>query len=1015
MPRGQRGGGAAGQPVLSRFFGAAASGGERGPRYTASKCCTKRSTSTESNEPCEKKTKARQITLEEICNPRKTQDKKGPQKCEKSRICLETLGRLREFCSDSNQQCTSLQEDGLQEKEKCPSLTGRSSELKNTLPSWDSGPKVAQKEQLQCNLSQFSASLKSYENSQNSSETNLNKRTKSIYTPLELQFIEMKKKYKDTVLCVECGYKYRFFGDDAEIAAKELNIYCHLDHNFMTASIPSHRLFVHVRRLVAKGHKVGVIKQMETAALKAAGENKSSLFSRKLTALYTKSTLIGEDVNPLLKLDDSVDVEEVTADVPDSYLLCICENGDRPKDGKKGDIVTGIMAIQPTTGEVIFDSFRDGASRSELESRVLRLQPVEIILPSRLSDPSEKLIHSITSMRLQDDRIRLERMENLNFEYSHAFQRVTDFYAKEVPGTAGPQNLSVILSLDKPIICSLAAVITYLKEFNLEKMLYNPSNFKRLSSETEYMTINGTTMKNLEILQNQTDMKTKGSLLWVLDHTRTSFGRRRLKKWVTQPLLKVSEINARLDAVSEILLSESSVFGQIQNLLCKLPDLERGLCSVFHKKCSTQEFFLIVSTLSRLELGIEACVPVIQSHLRSPLLKDALLEIPGLLSPVKHYLKILNEEAAKTGDKTQLFKDLTDFPAIRKKKEEIQDVLSKIQLHLPDIRKQIKNPSAEYVAVSGQEFLIEVKNSHKSSVPSDWVMVSRPTVQDNPREIKIKNGRHPVIDVLLGEQDQYVPNTTSLSGDGERVMIITGPNMGGKSSYIKQVALITVMAQIGSFVPAEEATIGVVDGIFTRMGAADNIYKGRSTFMEELTDTAEIIRKASSRSLVILDELGRGTSTHDGIAIAYATLEHFIRDVQALTLFVTHYPSVCELQQLYPRAVGNYHTAFLLSEEDSTQHTGSEVDENPEFITFLYQITKGVSARSYGLNVAKLADIPEEILKKAAHKSKEFERIVNMKRKKMKSFAEAWKINDSQELQKWKNMYELEDERKDSF
>ncbi|KAF2980858.1 hypothetical protein EK904_003977 [Melospiza melodia maxima] len=157
------------------------------------------------------------------------------------------------------------------------------------------------------------------------------------------------------------------------------------------------------------------------------------------------------------------------------------------------------------------------------------------------------------------------------------------------------------------------------------------------------------------------------------------------------------------------------------------------------------------------------------------------------------------------------------------------------------------------------------------------------------------------------------------------------------------------------------------------MGAADNIYKGRSTFMEELTDTAEIIRKATSRSLVILDELGRGTSTHDGIAIAYATLEHFIRDVR------------------------------------------SEVEENPEFITFLYQITKGVSARSYGLNVAKLADIPEEILKKAASKSKELERIVNMKRKKMKSFAEAWKINDSQELQKWKNMYEPEDERKDSF
>ncbi|KAM4638531.1 DNA mismatch repair protein Msh3 isoform 7-T10 [Amazona ochrocephala] len=970
MPRGvqrrrERGGGQ--QLVLSKFFGAAGSGGEQSAaRQTASEFGTRRA-SNESNEPCEKKTKVRQITLEDVCNPLKTQDKK-PQKCEKSRICLQTLGRLRKFCSDSDQQNNRFQEDSFQKKEslsleKCPSIIGRSSELKNPLQSWDSSPQVAQKEELRCDLSQFSASLKSYENTQNTSDTNLNKRTKSIYTPLELQFLEMKKQNKDAVLCVECGYKYRFFGEDAE-------------------------------------------------------------------------------------------------------------------------------AIQPTTGEVIFDSFRDCASRSELESRVLRLQPVEMICPSSLSDRSEKLINSITSMRLRDDRIRIERMENLHFEYSRAFQLITDFYTKEVPGTTGPQKLSVILSLDKPVVCSLAAVITYLKEFNLERMLYNPSNFKQLSSETEYMTINGTTMKNLEIIQNQTDMKTKGSLLWVLDHTKTSFGRRRLKKWVTQPLMKCSEISARLDAVSEILLSESSVFGQIRNLLCKLPDIERGLCSVFHKKCSTQEFFLIVSTLSRLDSEIQALVPVIHSYVKTPLLQNALLEIPELLSPVKYYLKILDEEAAKTGDKTQLFKDLTDFPVIRKKKEEILGVLSKIQLHLLDIRKQIKNPSAEYVTVSGQEFMVEVKNSHKSSVPSDWVMVSstkavsrfhspfiienyrhlnqlreqlvldcsaewlrfldrfsehyhtvskavghlatvdclfslaqvakqgdycRPTVQDNQQEIIIKNGRHPVIDALLGEQDQYVPNSTNLSGDGERVMIITGPNMGGKSSYIKQVALITVMAQIGSYVPAEEATVGIVDGIFTRMGAADNIYKGRSTFMEELTDTAEIIRKATSRSLVILDELGRGTSTHDGIAIAYATLEHFIRDVESLTLFVTHYPSVCELEKVYPDKVGNYHMAFLVNEGESAEQKGSDDEESPEFITFLYQITKGVSARSYGLNVAKLADIPEEILKKAAHKSKELEGILNMKRKKLKSFAEVWKINDSQELQKWKSMCKPEDERKDSF
>nr|XP_048706047.1 DNA mismatch repair protein Msh3 isoform X4 [Caretta caretta] len=999
MPRGREPSGP-GQSVLSKFFRpvgslrvagssacSAASGGEglqAVAPHTTSKSGRNKRRAVENNEPSKKRTKPVQSNRKDGHDAVKILDVEEPKKCARPCISVKTLNKLREFCSDSKHPCNRVQVDTLQGSpsvhlEKCPTFVERPLEMNSALHSQDTGSQISEKEQSCFSLSQFSASCKSYEGSQNTSNINLlNKRTKSIYTPLELQFMEMKEQYKDAILCVECGYKYRFFGEDAEIAAKELNIYCHQDHNFMTASIPTHRLFVHVRRLVAKGYKVGVVKQMETAALKAAGENKSSLFTRKLTALYTKSTLIGEDVNPLLKLDDPVDVEEITADVSDNYLLCICENKESLRDKKKGDVVIGIVGVQPTTGEVVFDSFQDSSSRLELESRVLRLQPVELVLPSDLSDQSERLISSITSV----------------------------------------------------------------------------SNFKQLSSEAEYMTINGTTLKNLEILQNQTDMKTKGSLLWVLDHTKTSFGRRKLKKWVTQPLMKSSEINARLDAVSEILMSESSVFGHIQNHLCKMPDIERGLCSIYHKKCSTQEFFLIVSTLSRLGLELQALVPAIRSQVKAPLLQVALLEIPELLFPVKHYLQILNEEAAKTGDKTQLFKDLTDFPTIRKQKGDIQKVISQIQFHLQEIQRMIKNPHAEYVTVSGQEFLIEVKNSLLSSVPSDWVKVGstkavsrfhspfivenyrhlnqlreqlvldcnaewlnfldhfseyyhsvlkavghlatidcifslakvakqgdycRPVVQDKGKKIIIKNGRHPVIDELLGEQDQYVPNSTNLAGDKERVMIITGPNMGGKSSYIKQVALITIMAQIGSYVPAEESTVGVVDGIFTRMGAADNIYKGQSTFMEELTDTAEIIRRATSRSLVILDELGRGTSTHDGIAIAYATLEHFIRDVESLTLFVTHYPSVCDLEKIYPEQVGNYHMGFLVNEEESEQQKGSEDEENPEFITFLYQITRGVAARSYGLNVAKLADVPEEILKKAAHKSKELEGLVNMK------------------------------------
>ncbi|CAH6787513.1 Msh3 [Phodopus roborovskii] len=984
------------QAVLSRFF--QSSGSLRSTASTADPAekFTKgdsRKRSLGNDGPIKKK--AKKVLGKEEENTSGISGNPEPKKCLRSRIVLKSLEKLKEFCCDSALPQNRVQTEPLRERfavlPKCTDFEDITLQrAKNALSSEDSKSQANQKD------SQLGPCPGDFRKASDCKP--FNKRSKSVYTPLELQYIDVKQKHKDAVLCVECGYKYRFFGEDAEIAARELNIYCHLDHNFMTASIPTHRLFVHVRRLVAKGYKVGVVKQMETAALKAIGDNKSSVFSRKLTGLSMWFSLTLLHVNPLIRLDDSVNIDEVMTDTSTSYLLCIYEEKENIKDKKKGNISIGIVGVQPATGEVVYDCFQDSASRLELETRISSLQPLELLLPSHMSELTEMLIHRATAVR----------------------------------------------------------------------------NFKQLTSGMEFMRINGTTLRNLEILQNQTDMKTKGSLFWVLDHTRTSFGKRKLKKWVTQPLLKLRDINARLDAISDVLHSESSVFEQIENHLRKLPDIERGLCSIYHKKCSTQEFFLIVKSLSQLQSELQALAPAVGAHVQSDLLRTLILETSALLSPVEHYLQILNEQAAKVGDKTELFKDLSDFPLIKKRKDEIQDVIQSIQMHLQELRKILNRPSLQYVTVSGQEFMIEIKNSAVSCIPADWVKVGstkavsrfhppfivenyrrlnqlreqlvldcsaewlhflenfgehyhtlckavnhlatvdcifslakvakqgnycRPTLQEE-NKIIIKNGRHPMIDVLLGEQDQFVPNSTSLSEDSERVMIITGPNMGGKSSYIKQVALVAIMAQIGSYVPAEEATIGIVDAIFTRMGAADNIYKGRSTFMEELTDTAEIIRKATPQSLVILDELGRGTSTHDGIAIAYATLEYFIRDVKSLTLFVTHYPPVCELEKLYPEQVGNYHMGFLVNEDESKQESG-DTEQVPDSVTFLYQITRGIASRSYGLNVAKLADVPGEILKKAAHKSKELEGLVDLRRKRLKFFTDVWMTHNVKDLQTW--------------
>ncbi|KAK2845677.1 hypothetical protein Q7C36_010531 [Tachysurus vachellii] len=900
-----------------------------------------------------------------------------------------------------------------------------------------------------------------------------NKRTKSIYTPLEQQYMEIKEQNKDTVLCVECGYKYRFFGEDAEIAAKELNIFCHMDHNFMTASIPTHRLFVHVRRLVSQGYKVGVVKQTETSAIKASSANKSSLFTRQLSALYTKSTLVGEDVNPLMKLGDLEQADDVVQDTASSYLMCVSESWEK----QIKELTIGLVVVQPSIGDVMVDCFKDNASRSELEARVLRIQPVEILVPSNLSETTEHLLRTIVLASVQaDDRIRIEKQDSTQFEYSTAMVTVTNFYSSVTHQTAEDQEKGsspFYLNLESQIICCLGPMIQYLTDFKLERSLLCSSSLKRLSSDAEHMVLSATTLKNLEIFCNQTTGTVKGSLLWVLDHTSTPFGKRLLKKWVSQPLKSPSEIVLRQEAIAEILSSESVVLPSIKNLLSRLPDLERGLCSIYHKKCSTQEFYLISSTLSRLSAELQALVPAIQSQLSSTLLKSLLLDTPQLLGPAHKFLKVLNEKAAKAGNKTELFEDLTDFPAIKERKDEIQAVLSEIIEHRRELRIVLRNPSLDYTTVSGQEFLIEVKNSMSSIVPSDWVKISstklmgryhspllvekyqhllrlreqlvidcgrewlgflqlfgdhyyilrkavgylatvdclfslaqvakdnnycRPEVLEQESHIVIREGRHPVINMLMAEQDQYVPNDTDLQGEGKRAMIITGPNMGGKSSYIRQVALLTIMAQLGSFVPASEASFGIVDGIYTRMGASDNISKGRSTFMEELVEASEILSRATARSLVILDELGRGTSTHDGIAIAYATLEFLIKDVRCLTLFVTHYPPLCELEKLCPCHVGNYHMAFLLNEPE----TAAEVEEvQPEFITFLYQLTEGAAARSYGLNVARLAEIPQSILTSAALKSKELEAIVNSRRKTVKLLNDAWKITNRESLLEW--------------
>ncbi|RXG51223.1 DNA mismatch repair protein Msh3 [Armadillidium vulgare] len=832
-------------------------------------------------------------------------------------------------------------------------------------------------------------------------------------TPLETQVVSIKENYPDTLLFVECGYKYRFFGEDAETAAKELNIIAHLDHNFQTASIPTHRLHVHVRRLVAKVcYKVGVVKQTETAALKAIGSNKTAPFSRELTALYTKATLIGEDVNSV-GTEDLGDVSEQTT----SSLMVLTET--KPESDKDNKIGIVLVSIQPTTGDLIYDSFDDTLARAQLWGRLEHIHPVEVIVNETVSEATRKAIRAV--MTRHDDCIRIEDLPESVFDYSSCLQSLCQLYeGKE-------DKIRHISQLPKPVVSCLGAILQYLREFKLEKILTTASDIAKLSSAKEYMNLPGPTLRNLEVVLNSADGNEKGSLFWVLNQTNTKFGARVLRHWLLHPLLNIEKIKERQEMIGEIMHSDAPPIIVLKDLLLKLPDFEKSITTIFYKKCSPYEFWTTVSGLSRVQRQLSSVSGKNLLDLFHTPLAQLISTVIEKLSDIHQFPENIDEASAKENKKTSLLKDWSEFEDVVQRQKDINSVEAQLKEMRAQIARTLGVSSFDYTSVSGLEYLIEVKNNNLKAIPSSWTKVnstkvccrfrskeveklftklqqlreqlqadcnqawievlerfsehyqdyreaikcigsldallslakvsrsngySKPEVVDSENEevvIQIKGGKHPIVHQLRGDEN---------FSNGERIMLVTGPNMGGKSCYMRQVALISLMAQIGSYVPAESARISVLDGIYTRMGATDEIYSGKSSLMVEIGETSDIMRVATHKSLVILDELGRGTSTHDGVALATASLDFFLNKIKCLTIFVTHYLTLCDFGDLYPDIVGNHHMSFIVNEDGD--------DSDVDVITFLYQLTSGDAGQSYGLNVARLANIPQAVLKKAS-------------------------------------------------
>lgn len=826
----------------------------------------------------------------------------------------------------------------------------------------------------------------------------------------------------------------------------------HLDR-FASASIPVHRLPVHAKRLVAAGHKVGVVRQIETAALKKAGDNRNAPFVRRLTNVYTKGTYV----------DEIGGLDQETSGAPaGGYLLCITESKAKGW-GTDEKVDVGIIAVQPATGDIIYDNFEDGFMRREIETRLLHISPCEFLIVGDLTKATDKLLQHLsgTSSNVFGDRSRIERVPRSKTMSAEAYSHVTQFYAGKLKGTSDERSsalLDRILKLPEAVTICLSAMITHLTEYGLEHIFDLTKYFTSFSTRS-HMLINGTTLESLEVYRNATDHQEKGSLLWAIDKTRTRFGQRLLRKWIGRPLLDKEKLEERVVAVEELFENRSQWrVDKLEGLLTNIKtDLERSLIRIYYGKCSRPELLSVLQTMQKISMEYAKIKTPADTGFKSSLLHEAICAIPQIGEIVVTFLEKINPEAARRDDKYEFFRETEETEDISTHKLGIAAVEQELDEHRQEAAQKLGNKSpVSYATVAGIDFLIEVSNTDLKKVPASWIKISgtkklsrfhtpevvrmiserdqhkeslaaacdeafrsllssislayqplrdavsaiatldclvslskvaslpgysKPTFLpfETPPTISITAGRHPIAEHTL--PDGYIPFTTSLSSPAPLAHLITGPNMGGKSSFVRAVALLVLLAQIGSFVPADAMSLTLADAIHTRMGARDNLFAGESTFMVEVSETAAILRSATPRSLVVLDELGRGTSTHDGAAIAHAVLDHVVRETKCLTLFITHYQNLAKIADgLGGGLVKNVHMRFTAHKaaNAASNNADSEGDDDSNFggdeeITFLYEVAEGVAHRSYGLNVARLARIPRRILDIAARKSRELE------------------------------------------
>ncbi len=803
-------------------------------------------------------------------------------------------------------------------------------------------------------------------------------------TPMMKQYLSIKERHKNAILFFRLGDFYEMFYDDAEVASRELDLVLtgrgQNEKRMPMCGIPFHAADNYIAKLINKGFRVAICEQV-------SDPKEKGLVDREVIKIVTPGTVIESNL---------------LSDKSNNYLLAITKEKDK----------YGLAYVDASTGEfkiTVLDS------KSKLLDEINRINPAEVLVSDMMGDVVQTFRSAFGVAGLKTCTTFKD-----TYDAEAAEEKLKAFFKVNTLESFG-------LTSFKTAWGAAAAILDYLKEAR-KSSLDQIKNIKPYQI-SDFMFIDASTCRNLELVQTIRDKSFKGSLLWVLDKTQTSMGSRMLKRWILQPLLDKKQIEERLEAVDE-LFKNTILRSELSKEINQMFDIERVVSRIASESANAKDLIALKESLKRLPKiklqtsSASADKPQKLSQINKlsdfndvlDLIQKAIVDDPpfvlkdgglikqGYSSEVDEVKKaaregkewigqLENEERKRTGIKslkvgfTRVFGYYIEVtranssqvpenyirkqtlinaerfitPELKEKESLIlnADERMKEMEHKAfcEVRAKIAQSTAELQHLAEVLAQLDVFLSlAQVAVENDY---SCPQMSDD-QIIRISDSRHPVVEKTIGAY-QFVPNKVEMDDKASRFLLITGPNMGGKSTYMRQVALTCLMAQIGSFVPAKQAEIGLIDRIFTRIGAMDDIFSGQSTFMMEMTETSNILNNATDKSLIILDEIGRGTATFDGMSIAAAVSEYIHNKIKAKTLFATHYHEITQLADKNP-GMKNLHV--LIKEEG-------------DHVTFLHRIADGTADKSYGIQVAKLAGLPKEVVERAKAVYNKLEMVEN--------------------------------------